>query len=167
TIYGGVNLGTSGDAGSIAGDAGNGGLVVFGNVGGTGSVSDTTIYGNVSVGNSPGSMTFTDVDLGNSNIFMEIDGTELGQYDTLYVNGDSNLTSASLFVAFGSDFTPLLSDSWQLIGGDGDPDSFGMISPPDGWSLTSSGMLVAVPESSSLPLGLGLCALALISRRRR
>ena len=167
TIYGGVNLGTSGDAGSIAGDAANGGLVIFGNVSGTGSVADATIYGNVSVGNSPGSMTFTDVDLGNSNIFMEIDGTELGQYDTLYVNGDSNLTSASLFVAFGSDFNPLLSDSWQLIGGDGDPDSFGMISPPDGWSLTSSGMLVAVPEPSSLPFVLGLCALALISRRRR
>jgi hypothetical protein len=167
TIYGGVNLGTSGDAGSIAGDAGNGGLVIFGNVGGTGSVSDTTIYGNVSVGNSPGSMTFTDVDLGNSNIFMEIDGTELGQYDTLNVNGGSNLTSASLIVAFGSDFTPSLSDSWQLIGGDGDPDSFGSISPPDGWSLTSSGMLIAVPESSSLPVVLGLCALALISRRRR
>jgi hypothetical protein len=57
-------------------------------------------------------------------------------------------------VAFGSGFTPSLSDSWQLIGGDGDPDSFGTISTPDGWSLTSSGMLVAVPEPTAVAVGI-------------
>ncbi len=62
---------------------------------------------------------------------------------------------------------PHIGRGTALFQHDGDPESFGMISSPDGWSLTSSGMLVAVPESSSLPLGLGLCALALISRRRR
>jgi hypothetical protein len=169
TIYGSVNLGASGDAGSIAGDAANGGLVIFGNVSGTGSVADTSIYGNVSVGNSPGSMTFTNVDLGNSNIFMEIDGTAPGQYDTLSINSGSDLTSASLTVAFGSGFTPSLSDSWQLIGGDGDPYGFKTISPPDGWSLTSSGMLVAVPEPTATAVGIsGLIGAAVwFSKRRR
>jgi hypothetical protein len=168
TIYGSVNLGASDDAGSIAGDAANGGLVIFGNVSGSGSLADTTIYGNVTVGNSPGSMTFTNVDLGNSNIFMEIDGTAPGQYDTLSINSGSNLTSASLTVAFGSGFTPSLSDSWQLIGGDGDPYSFKTISPPDGWSLTSSGMLVAVPEPTATALGVsGLVGAAVWFRKRR
>jgi hypothetical protein len=169
TIYGGVNLGTSGDAGSIAGDAANGGLVIFGNVSGTGSVADATIYGNVSVGNSPGSMTFTDVDLGNSNIFMEIDGTSAGQYDTLSINSGTDLSSASLTVTFTGGFARSAADSWQLIGGDGDPDSFGTISTPDGWSLTSSGMLVAVPEPTAVAVGIsGLVGAAVwFSQRRR
>ncbi|MDA0255465.1 MAG: hypothetical protein O3A18_11355, partial [Planctomycetota bacterium] len=166
TIYGGVNLGTSGDAGSIAGDAANGGLVIFGNVSGTGSVADATIYGNISIGNSPGSMTFTNVDLGNSNLFMEIDGTLNGQYDTLLANSGTDLSSASLTVAFGSGFSPTDTDSWQLISGGVDPESFGSVTTPAGWSLSPTGSLVAVPEPAAVAfVAAGLTVLAIAGRR--
>lgn len=161
TMYGGVNLGTSGDAGAITGDAGNGGMTIFGDVSGTGSISNTTIYGNVSVGNSPGSITLTDVDLGNTNITMEIEGTADGQYDTLIFNSGTDPSSANLTIGFASSFTPSTADSWQLMSGGGDYTGFNTISTPDGWSLTSTGMLVAVvPEPASLLLALSGLTLA-------
>lgn len=166
TIYGGVNLGTSGDAGAITGDAGNGGMTIFGDVSGTGSISNTTIYGNVSVGNSPGSITLTDVDLGNSNITMDIEGTADGQYDTLFFNSGTDPSSANLTIGFALSFTPSTSDSWQLIGGGGDYTGFNTISTPDGWSLTSTGMLVAVPEPASCLLALSGFMLAACYRMR-
>lgn len=166
TMYGGVNLGTSGDAGAINGDAGNGGITIFGDVNGTGSISNATIYGNVSVGNSPGSITLTDVDLGNSNITMDIEGTADGQYDSLFFNSGTDPSSANLTIGFALSYTPSTTDSWQLMGGGGDYTGFNTISTPDGWSLTSTGMLVAVPEPAPCLLAFGGLMLAGCYRRR-
>ena len=64
-------------------------------------------------------------------------------------------------IGFASSFTPSTADSWQLMSGGGDYTGFNTISTPDGWSLTSTGMLVAVvPEPASLLLALSGLTLA-------
>ena len=61
-LFGHLALGTKGKF------TGSGrGLDLFGHVSGTGSVSDTTIYGNIDVGNSAGQLTLTDVVIGSDN----------------------------------------------------------------------------------------------------
>ena len=72
-LLGHVDLGTSG---TIAGSGA--GLELFGHVSGSGSISDTTIYGNIDVGNSAGQLTLTDVVLGSDNtvVTLEIGGAD-------------------------------------------------------------------------------------------
>ena len=54
--------------------AGSGtGLTLYGDVSGSGPISDTTIYGNIDVGNSVGQLMLTDVVLGSDNTIVTVD----------------------------------------------------------------------------------------------
>ncbi len=166
-VFGPVNLGTSGDAGTIDGDAANNGLKIFGDVSGNGTLADTTVFGNLSIGNSPGNIELQNVTLGGSTVVnMGIEGTSSGQYDTLVVDGNTLVASATLTVAFSS-YTPDNADTWQLITGGVNVRSFGTINLPTGWQLSSGGFFSAIPEPETyaLFLGLGMLILAIFRKK--
>jgi hypothetical protein len=161
SIYGDIGLGVGG---TIAGDAT--GLEVFGHISGSGTLTDLTLYGNLDIGNSPGEINLEGVTLGSgSEVFMEIMGTEIGQYDILTGDAFTDVSGADLSIVFSA-YIPNGTESWQLISGDMDPLSFANISTPDGWTLSDTGLL-SVPEPATYGLLSGLVALGFVILRRR
>jgi hypothetical protein len=161
-IFGDINLGF---AGTIDGDTT--GLNVFGEISGSGTLADLTLFGTLNIGNSPGEINLQGVTLGaGTNVLMEILGTGAGEFDTLIGDAFTDVSVANLSIAFSS-ITPTALDTWALISGDLDPLSFANIITPDGWSLNSEGILSAVPEPSSYTLILGAVALAFATKQRR
>ena len=110
-LFGDMNLGTNG---TIAGSGA--GLELFGHVSGTGSISDTTIYGNIDVGNSVGQLTLTDVVLGSDNtvVTLEIGGADSSLYDTITFAGDTTL-AGDLEVELIDSFLPQVGDTFSLF----------------------------------------------------
>jgi len=112
TGHAGLNLGQGGElAGSGAG------LDLCGDLYGSGTVGNATVYGDVYVGNSPGIMEFTGVEFRSSTLYMEIAGS--GQagvdYDQVIFNGEIDLTGVVLNILFLDDFVPEFHDSFNLF----------------------------------------------------
>jgi len=108
----GLNLG---QGGSLIGT--ETGLKLWGDLYGSGSVSNTTILGDVYVGNSPGTIEMTDVDLSGSTLYMELAGNGLAgiDYDRIIFNGDIDLTGIVLKIILSDGFTPELDDTFALF----------------------------------------------------
>ena len=90
-LFGYLALGTKGKVtGSGAGRE------LFGHVSGTGSINDTTIYGNVDVGNSAGQRTLADVVIGSDNtvLTLKIGGTDSSMHDTITLSHDTTLSGS-------------------------------------------------------------------------
>ena len=99
-----VDLGTSGT-----------GLELFGHVSGTGTISGTSIFGNVSPGSSTGQLALTDVLLSSAGtLSLEIGGTETHQYDQVRLAGTTVL-AGDLEVLLIDSFVPQVGDTFSLF----------------------------------------------------
>ena len=90
----------------------------------------------------------------------EVAGTDSSQFDRLILVGSVALNGTAR-ITFDN-FTPELSDTFQLINLTGGTASswFSSVVAPEGWTLSSGGML-AIPEpSSALLLGIGILCVA-------
>ncbi len=161
TLFGDVNLGVGG---SIDGDVT--GLTLYGDLSGTGTLSDVTVYGNVDIGNSPGVLELQGVTLASGTVFMEIFGTGVGEYDTLIGDAFTDVSGAILNISFVG-FTPLGGESWQLISGGIDPSSFNSVSTPENYAMSGDGSFTAIPEPSTWIMLGGLVLSMVICLRRR
>jgi len=155
-LFGDVDLGTDG---AIAGSGA--GLTLYGDVSGSGTVSDATLFGNVNIGSSPGAITLEDVVMSEfATTTFEVAGTDPSQFDRLILVGSVALNGTAR-ITFDN-FTPELSDTFQLINLTGGTASswFSSVVAPTGWTLSSGGLL-AIPEpSSALLLGIGILCVA-------
>ena len=165
-LFGDVDLGASG---AIAGSGT--GLTLYGDVSGSGTISGTTLFGNLDIGSSPGAITLEDVTLSAAGTTtFEVGGTTLADYDRMLLAGGVILDGV-MNVSFVDGFMPAESDTFQLIdlGTATVTGWFSSVNTPAGWSLSASGSLynnsTAVPEPSTLLLA--LFGLALLPRRRR
>tara|TARA_B100000809_G_scaffold228561_1_gene241640 strand:- start:35 stop:775 length:741 start_codon:yes stop_codon:yes gene_type:complete len=161
-LFGDVDLGTSG---TIAGSGA--GLELFGHVSGSGTLSGTTLFGNLDIGSSPGAITLEDVVLSSAGTTtFEVAGIDPSQFDRLTLVGSVALDGTAQ-ISFDS-FTPDPSDTFQLIDLTGGTASnwFSSVVAPEGWTLSTGGLL-AVPEPSTLLLALFGVALLPLRRRRR
>ena len=158
-LFGDVELGASG---AIAGSGA--GLELFGHVSGTGTISGTSIFGNVSPGNSAGQLGLTDVVLSSAGTLnLEIGGTDTQQYDQVTLAGTMSL-AGDLEVQLIDSFVPQvgnvfslfnLAESVNLQGGFSD-----ILLPElasgvwDATGLLSSGNLLVISPGPN-PCGLG------------
>ncbi|MBW1800712.1 MAG: hypothetical protein JRJ85_08275, partial [Deltaproteobacteria bacterium] len=113
TGHAGLDLGQGGE---LAGS--DDGLTLWGNLYGSGAVSNTTIYGDVYVGNSPGTMAMTDVDFSSSStLFMELAESEVPgtDYDRILFSGDIDFSGVVMEVLLLEGFIPDLYDSFALF----------------------------------------------------
>jgi hypothetical protein len=164
SIFGNVNLGFGG---TIDGDAT--GLNVFGHISGSGTLADTTLYGNLNIGNSPGDIYLENTTLSSATIVtLAIEGPDLGQFDRLFVDANSNISAATLNITFEG-YTPAsLGLTFSLVSNSSST-TFGTITTPEGWSFngTTLSNLSAVPEPGTYALLVGLATLGLAATRRR
>lgn len=167
TIYGGINLGATGDEGFIDGDAANGGMLIYGDISGSGSISDASVFGNISIGNSPGNLTLQNVDLGNSKILLEIEGSNAGEFDTLQIDSLSDVSGATLSIVFLDSLSVNTTDSWNLVSGGVDLFAFDTLNTPEGWSIDETGTFYAVPEQASTTTFISIIAVCLLFIHRR
>ena len=155
-LFGHVDLGADG---AIAGSGT--GLMLYGDVSGSGTLSGTTLFGNLNIGSSPGVVTLEDVTMSaSSTTTFEVAGTDSSQFDQLILIGSVALDGTAQ-ITFDN-FTPDLSDTFQLLDLTGGTASswFSSVVAPEGWTLSSGGML-AIPEpSSALLLGIGILCVA-------
>ncbi|MCH2115882.1 MAG: PEP-CTERM sorting domain-containing protein, partial [Pirellulales bacterium] len=110
-LFGHVELGTDGVI------AGSGAMIfeLFGHVSGTGTISDTSIFGNVSPGNSAGQLGLTDVVLSSAGTLnLEIGGTATQQYDQVTLAGAMSL-AGDLEVQLIDSFVPQVGDTFSLF----------------------------------------------------
>jgi len=98
-----IDLGTSGT-----------GLVLYGDVSGSGTLSGPTLFGNLNIGSSPGVVTLenTTLSASSTNTF-EVAGTDSSQFDQLILVGSVALNGTAQ-ITFDN-FTPELSDTFQLL----------------------------------------------------
>ena len=174
-LFGDVDLGASGAIARALPEfvfPGSGpGLTLYGDVSGSGTISGTTLFGNLDIGSSPGAITLEDVTLSAAGTTtFEVGGTTLADYDRMLLAGGVILDGV-MNVSFVDGFMPAESDTFQLIdlGTATVTGWFSSVNTPAGWSLSASGSLynnsTAVPEPSALILA--LFGLALLPRRRR
>ena len=140
------------------------GLAIYGDVSGSGSITGTSIFGNVDIGNSPGEITLEDVTMSpSSTTTFEVAGIDPSQFDRLIVVGSVALNGTAK-ITFDN-FTPDQLDTFQLIDltNGTASSSFSSVVAPEGWTLSTDGLLV-IPEPATLPLlALGM----LMAWRRR
>jgi len=146
-LFGDVNLGTTG---TIAGSGT--GFELFGHVSGSGTLSGTTLFDNLNIGSSPGVITLKDMTMSaSSTTTFEVAGTDFSQFDQLILIGSVALDGTAQ-ITFDN-FTPDSADTFQLLDLTGGTASswFSSVVAPEGWTLSTDGLL-AVPEPSSLLL---------------
>ncbi len=161
-IAGTLELGTTGKL-----KGGNDGLLLSGNVNGSGTLQNLTITGDVSVGNSPGVQNYEGVIFGaESSILLEIEGTDPSEYDRIIADGDTDFSGADLSIVFSESFTPEDTDTFDLFTGDALL-IFNSIITPEGWTFNPENGQLVIPEPGTLPLLLGVGSLLLIVRRRQ
>jgi hypothetical protein len=126
--------------------------VLYGDVSGSGTLSGTTLFGNLDIGSSPGAITLEDMTLSASGTTtFEVAGTDASQFDRLTLIGSVALDGTAQ-ISFDN-FTPDPSDTFQLIDLTSGTASnwFSSVVAPEGWTFSSSGLL-AIPEPATLPL---------------
>jgi T5SS/PEP-CTERM-associated repeat protein len=110
----GLNLGQGGE---LAGDTT--GLQIWGDLYGSGSVLNTSILGDVHVGNSTGVMAMTNVDLSDGTLlFLELAGAGGAagtDFDQIVFNGKVDLTDVALDVQLLDGLAPQRGDSFNLF----------------------------------------------------
>jgi len=171
----GLVLGSTERPGSITGDSPTERLVLYGDLSGSGSVTNATVYGNVSIGSSAGEMSLKEVILGSgTTIEMEIAGLAPEEFDRLTFGPGVDLSQATLDVAFAGAFEPTIGDSFDLFDVTGGADLLGTLGaatiylPDDCLLNAGTGVVTVVPEPSTLVLAaLGLLGLALHRRSRK
>ena len=155
-LFGDVDLGTDG---AIAGSGT--GLVLYGDVSGSGTISSTTLFGNLNIGSSPGVVTLENTTLSaSSTTTFEVAGTDSSQFDQLILIGSVALNGTAQ-ITFDN-FTPDPVDTFQLLDLTGGTASswFSNVVAPERWTLSTDGLL-AIPEpSSALLLGIGILCVA-------
>jgi hypothetical protein len=152
--------------------------VVWGNVSGSGAMSNVTIVGDLSVGNSTGLIVTDDVSLSSSGtLTMELGGLAPGSgHDQIVVNGALAL-GGGLNVEWCDNFQAAQGDSFTLFGLSGAADMTGIFDtenlptftdPNLFWSTAgfyTTGEITVAPEPATMTL-LALGGLAILRRRR-
>ena len=109
-LFGDVDLGTGG---TIAGSGA--GLELFGHVSGSGTITGGTLYGNLLIGTSPGTVTLEDTILSEATTTMfEVGGTDVTDFDRLLLAGGVTINGTAE-ISFTDGFTPQESDTFQLV----------------------------------------------------
>jgi hypothetical protein len=138
-VLGNLALGT---AGTVAGSGE--GLTVYGDVSGAGLIHDTTIYGNIDVGNSAGQLTLSEVVIGSDNtvVALEVGGVDTTNFDQLMLAGNVIINGIAE-IDFTDGFTPQDSDTFQLVelGTATLTGWFHQVTAPDGWGMSETGEL--------------------------
>jgi hypothetical protein len=92
------------------------GLALYGDVSGSGSITGTSIFGNVDIGNSPGEIALEDVTMSpSSTTTFEVAGIDPSEFDRLILVGSVALNGTAK-ITFDN-FTPDQLDTFQLIAG--------------------------------------------------
>jgi hypothetical protein len=150
---------------------------------GTGSVTggNTSNYGTISPGQSPGALLFTaNLTLTSSSVLaMEIGGRLAGQFDQVIVtNGGAFIVNGALNISLINGFDPANGDQFHLLDFTGASSTSGVftavnlpaLDPGLSWDtsqLLSTGYIDVVPEPSSLMLAIGGCLLVVLNNHRR
>ena len=169
----GINLGSTGHPGTLAGTSEADRLLVYGDIRGSGTITNTTIFGNMSIGSSPGQMTMENVRFGSgSALAMEIAGADSAQFDRLILGPGMDFGSCPIDIAFAGGFVPDPASTFDLFDAAGGGDLLAALGPatlhtPTDWVLDrSTGVVGFVPEPATLAL-LALGGLVALLRRRR
>ena len=168
----GINLGSTGHPGTLAGTSAADRLLVYGDIGGSGTITNTTIFGNMSIGSSPGQMTMENVRFGSgSTLAMEIAGADSAQFDRLILGPGVDFGSCPIDVDFAVGFVPDPASTFDLFNAAGGGDLLAALGPatihtPTDWVLDrSTGVVGFVPEPATLAL-VALGGLAALLRGR-
>ena len=149
-LFGDLALGTNGTL------AGSGtGLELFGHVSGSGNITGSTVYGNLVIGTSPGTITLEDSILsGATTTVFEVGGTDVANFDQLLLAGGVTL-NGSADIRFTDGFAPQESDTFQLVdlGTATLTNWFQQITAPDGWGMSETGQLYNLQYAATLILG--------------
>ena len=168
----GINLGSTDHPGMLTGTSEADRLLVYGDIGGSGTITNTTIFGNMSIGSSPGQMTMENVRFGSgSTLAMEIAGADPAQFDRLILGPGVDFGSCPIDIAFAGGFVPDPASTFDLFDAAGGGDLLAALGPatihtPADWVLDrSTGVVGFVPEPATLAL-VALGGLVALLRRR-
>jgi hypothetical protein len=169
----GINLGSTGHPGTLAGTSDVDRLLVYGDIRGSGSLEQVTIFGDVTVGNSAGLMMLENVLFDSGSTFaMEIAGTDPTQFDQVILGPGVDFGMCPLRITFAPGFTPNIGDTFQLFTAQPGVGLFGSLGPagidvPTNWNLDrTTGQMSVVPEPNGM-IWLVLAALPLMRRKER
>jgi hypothetical protein len=171
----GVDLGVDG---AITGASPSEGFVVWGNISGSGDLTNVTLYGDLDVGNSPGTLEVGGLAMTSSgSLTMELGGLNAGtEYDQILVSGEFTLDGA-LEVLWHNDFEASAGDTFTLFdvtaGGSLDGQFDNILLPTfseaslhwDTSNLYVDGTISAVPEPMTWVLLASLGVMPFVRRR--
>jgi len=143
-------LGTSG---TIAGSGA--GLTLYGDVSGSGNITGSTVYGNLVIGTSPGTITLEDSILSDATTTVfEVGGTDVTNFDQLLLAGSVTINGTAE-ISFTDGFAPQESDTFQLVdlGTATLTNWFQQVTAPDGWGVSETGQLYNLQYAATPVLG--------------